>query len=49
MSHKKKYLSANSGHYIANICNSSEEWYQFSYDKVKKMQNKCIENGVNGN
>lgn len=47
LSHKGP--SAHSGHYIANICNSSGEWYQFSDDKVEKMQNKRIEDGVNGN
>lgn len=47
LSHKGP--SAYSGHYIANICNSSGEWYQFSDDKVEKMQNKRIEDGVNGN
>lgn len=45
LSHKGP--SAHSGHYIANICNSSGEWYQFSDDKVEKMQNKRIEDGVN--
>ncbi|KAL0101386.1 hypothetical protein PUN28_018901 [Cardiocondyla obscurior] len=44
LSHKGP--SAHSGHYIANICNSSGEWYQFSDDKVEKMQNKRIEDGV---
>ncbi|XP_011139721.1 ubiquitin carboxyl-terminal hydrolase 48 isoform X2 [Harpegnathos saltator] len=47
LSHKGP--SAHSGHYIANICNSSGEWYQFSDDKVEKMQNKRIEDGVNDN
>ncbi|XP_020280412.1 ubiquitin carboxyl-terminal hydrolase 48-like isoform X2 [Pseudomyrmex gracilis] len=47
LSHKGP--SAYSGHYIANICNSSGEWYQFSDDKVEKMQNKRIEDGVNDN
>lgn len=47
LSHKGP--SAHSGHYIANICNSSGEWYQFSDDKVEKMQNKRIEDSVNGN
>jgi len=46
LSHKGP--SAHSGHYIANICNSSGEWYQFSDDKVEKMQNKRIEDGING-
>ncbi|XP_018404370.1 PREDICTED: ubiquitin carboxyl-terminal hydrolase 48-like isoform X1 [Cyphomyrmex costatus] len=45
LSHKGP--SAHSGHYIANICNSSGEWYQFSDDKVEKMQNKRIEDSVN--
>nr|XP_034180171.1 ubiquitin carboxyl-terminal hydrolase 48-like isoform X1 [Osmia lignaria] len=45
LSHKGP--SAHSGHYIANICNSNGEWYQFSDDKVEKMQNKRIEDGVN--
>ncbi|XP_011061617.1 PREDICTED: ubiquitin carboxyl-terminal hydrolase 48-like isoform X2 [Acromyrmex echinatior] len=45
LSHKGP--SAYSGHYIANICNSSGEWYQFSDDKVEKMQNKRIEDSVN--
>ncbi|XP_076627631.1 ubiquitin carboxyl-terminal hydrolase 48 isoform X2 [Colletes latitarsis] len=45
LSHKGS--SAHSGHYIANICNSNGEWYQFSDDKVEKMQNKRIEDGVN--
>ncbi|XP_076751475.1 ubiquitin carboxyl-terminal hydrolase 48 [Xylocopa sonorina] len=44
LSHKGP--SAHSGHYIANICNSNGEWYQFSDDKVEKMQNKRIEDGV---
>ncbi|XP_061940511.1 ubiquitin carboxyl-terminal hydrolase 48 isoform X2 [Apis cerana] len=47
LSHKGP--SAHSGHYIANICNSNGEWYQFSDDKVEKMQNKRIEDGVNEN
>ncbi|XP_032686910.1 ubiquitin carboxyl-terminal hydrolase 48-like isoform X2 [Odontomachus brunneus] len=47
LSHKGP--SAHSGHYIANICNSSGEWYQFSDDKVEKMHNKRIEDGVNDN
>lgn len=46
LSHKGP--SAHSGHYIANICNSNGEWYQFSDDKVEKMQNKRIEDGVSG-
>ncbi|XP_036150538.1 ubiquitin carboxyl-terminal hydrolase 48-like [Monomorium pharaonis] len=45
LSHKGP--SAHSGHYIANICNSSGEWYQFSDDKVEKMHNKRIEDSVN--
>ncbi|XP_033330850.2 ubiquitin carboxyl-terminal hydrolase 48 isoform X1 [Megalopta genalis] len=45
LSHKGP--SAHSGHYIANICNSNGEWYQFSDDKVEKMQNKRIEDSVN--
>ncbi|XP_017884994.1 ubiquitin carboxyl-terminal hydrolase 48-like [Ceratina calcarata] len=44
LSHKGP--SAHSGHYIANICNSNGEWYQFSDDKVEKMQNKRIEDGA---
>ncbi|XP_076293641.1 ubiquitin carboxyl-terminal hydrolase 48 isoform X2 [Lasioglossum baleicum] len=44
LSHKGP--SAHSGHYIANICNSNGEWYQFSDDKVEKMQNKRIEDSV---
>ncbi|XP_017788014.1 PREDICTED: ubiquitin carboxyl-terminal hydrolase 48-like [Habropoda laboriosa] len=44
LSHKGP--SAHSGHYIANICNSNGEWYQFSDDKVERMQNKRIEDGV---
>ncbi|XP_043513028.1 ubiquitin carboxyl-terminal hydrolase 48-like isoform X1 [Frieseomelitta varia] len=44
LSHKGP--SAHSGHYIANICNLNGEWYQFSDDKVEKMQNKRIEDGV---
>ncbi|XP_076229795.1 ubiquitin carboxyl-terminal hydrolase 48 isoform X3 [Nomia melanderi] len=47
LSHKGP--SAHSGHYIANICNSNGEWYQFSDDKVEKMQNKRIEDSVNEN
>ncbi|XP_067214471.1 ubiquitin carboxyl-terminal hydrolase 48-like isoform X2 [Linepithema humile] len=47
LSHKGP--SAHSGHYIANICNSSGEWYQFSDDKVEKMQTKRIEDAVNDN
>ncbi|XP_060828211.1 ubiquitin carboxyl-terminal hydrolase 48-like isoform X2 [Bombus pascuorum] len=47
LSHKGP--SAHSGHYIANICNSNGEWYQFSDDKVEKMQNKRIEDGVSEN
>lgn len=46
LSHKGP--SAHSGHYIANICNSGGEWYQFSDDKVEKMQNKRIEDGITG-
>lgn len=46
LSHKGP--SAHSGHYIANICNSAGEWYQFSDDKVEKMQNKRIEDSGNG-
>lgn len=46
LSHKGP--SAHSGHYIANICNSVGEWYQFSDDKVEKMQNKRIEDSANG-
>ncbi|XP_014603923.1 PREDICTED: ubiquitin carboxyl-terminal hydrolase 48-like isoform X1 [Polistes canadensis] len=45
LSHKGP--SAHSGHYIANICNSAGEWYQFSDDKVEKMQNKRIEDSGN--
>ncbi|XP_012261445.2 ubiquitin carboxyl-terminal hydrolase 48-like isoform X2 [Athalia rosae] len=45
LSHKG--ASAHSGHYIANICSSNGEWYQFSDDKVEKMQNKRIEDGLN--
>ncbi|XP_046432124.1 ubiquitin carboxyl-terminal hydrolase 48-like isoform X1 [Neodiprion fabricii] len=45
LSHKG--ASAHSGHYIANICNSNGEWYQFSDDKVEKMHNKRIEDGLN--
>ncbi|XP_043280492.1 ubiquitin carboxyl-terminal hydrolase 48-like isoform X2 [Venturia canescens] len=44
LSHKGP--SAHSGHYIANICNSGGDWYQFSDDKVEKMQNKRIEDGI---
>ncbi|XP_034947746.1 ubiquitin carboxyl-terminal hydrolase 48-like [Chelonus insularis] len=47
LSHKGP--SAHSGHYIVNICNSEGEWYQFSDDKVEKMQNKRIEDGTNDN
>ncbi|XP_076679799.1 ubiquitin carboxyl-terminal hydrolase 48 isoform X2 [Andrena cerasifolii] len=47
LSHKGP--SAHSGHYIANICNSNGEWHQFSDDKVEKMQNKRIEDGVSDN
>lgn len=45
LSHKGP--SAHSGHYIVNICNTSGEWYQFSDDKVERMQNKRIEDGIN--
>ncbi|XP_023289479.1 ubiquitin carboxyl-terminal hydrolase 48 [Orussus abietinus] len=44
LSHKGP--SAHSGHYIANICSADGEWYQFSDDKVEKMQNKRIEDGI---
>ncbi|XP_066597829.1 ubiquitin carboxyl-terminal hydrolase 48-like isoform X2 [Prorops nasuta] len=47
LSHKGS--SAHSGHYIANICNSAGEWYQFSDDKVERMQNKRIEDNINEN
>lgn len=41
LSHKGP--SAHSGHYTVNIRNSSGDWYQFSDDKVEKVQNKRIE------
>ncbi|XP_053599111.1 ubiquitin carboxyl-terminal hydrolase 48 [Microplitis demolitor] len=45
LSHKGP--STHSGHYIVNICKSSDEWYQFSDDKVERMHNKRIEDGIN--
>ncbi|XP_074107482.1 ubiquitin carboxyl-terminal hydrolase 48 [Cotesia typhae] len=45
LSHKGP--STHSGHYIVNICKSSDEWYQFSDDKVERLQNKRIEDGIN--
>ncbi|XP_011305311.1 ubiquitin carboxyl-terminal hydrolase 48 [Fopius arisanus] len=41
--------SAHSGHYIAWICRSSGEWYQFSDDLVEKTQGKRIGDGVGDN
>lgn len=41
LSHKGP--SAHSGHYTVNIRNLSGDWYQFSDDKVEKVQNKRIE------
>ncbi|XP_011503310.1 PREDICTED: ubiquitin carboxyl-terminal hydrolase 48-like isoform X3 [Ceratosolen solmsi marchali] len=35
--------SAHSGHFSANICNSNKEWFEFSDDKVEKMQSNRIE------
>jgi uncharacterized UBP type Zn finger protein len=35
--------SAHSGHFSANIRNSSREWFEFSDDKVEKMQSNRIE------
>lgn len=35
--------SAHSGHFSANIRNSCGEWFEFSDDKVEKMQSNRIE------
>ena len=47
LSHKGPH--ANSGHYSANICNSAGEWYQFSDDKVEKINPKRMEDETAGN
>lgn len=46
LSHKGPH--ANSGHYSANICNSEGEWYQFSDEKVEKINHKRMEDETAG-
>lgn len=40
LSHKGS--STDSGHYIATICNSSGEWYQYNDAKVEKIAREDI-------